>query len=120
MRTPPTLTQFGKAVRKARIDVGVTLGAMAAALNVSSPYMNSIEKGKRFVSVLWVQRIEEFFRTQGHFIELGALADVSNQRVSLEGLSLEQQYLIARLAHTPLSEAQIAPFERLLQKIKEQ
>lgn len=51
------LTPFGKAIRKARIDYGLTLKDVADKADVSSSYLSAIENGKKpltneFVNVL--------------------------------------------------------------------
>ncbi|WP_300320728.1 helix-turn-helix transcriptional regulator [Idiomarina sp.] len=44
------LTPFGKAVRKLRIDLGVTLKSLAESLDKTSSYISAIETGKRSVT----------------------------------------------------------------------
>ena len=51
------ITEFGKAVRKARIDASVTLGDMAEALEVSPPFLSAMETGRKKISEDWVRKI---------------------------------------------------------------
>nr|WP_081301133.1 helix-turn-helix transcriptional regulator [Gilliamella apicola] len=44
------LTPFGKAVRKMRIDLGMSLSEMAKKANKTSSYFSAIETGKRAVT----------------------------------------------------------------------
>ena len=41
------LTEFGKFVRKLRIDNGTVLGEMAKSIAVSSAYLSAVENGKK-------------------------------------------------------------------------
>lgn len=41
------LTEFGKAVRKARIDTGYTLLTMAKALGTTSAFLSGLETGSK-------------------------------------------------------------------------
>lgn len=44
------LTPFGKEVRKLRIDQGLTLKAMAEALDLTSAYLSAVETGKKRIT----------------------------------------------------------------------
>ncbi len=45
-----TITEFGKELRKMRIDAGEVLKEMADKLGITSSYLSAIEVGKRMVS----------------------------------------------------------------------
>lgn len=108
-------TAFGKAVRKARVDAELTLNTMASVLGVSSGYLSSIETGLKSVPPSVVAGIETLLRTRGLSIpQLGELADLSNGRVSLAGLSTLHAQLVAKLAHADLDPAGLLALEELL------
>ncbi|WP_116324232.1 helix-turn-helix domain-containing protein [Cupriavidus taiwanensis] len=93
-------TEFGRLVRKARIDADVTLLEMARQLDVSAPFLSGMETGRKKISQEWVGKIEEFFRSK-YGIEVPGLdvaADIANREVSLEGLSPQHQMLVAGFA----------------------
>lgn len=111
------LTDFGTAVRIARIQTGYTLRAMAQELKISSAYLCSLENGKRKISREWVRIIYDFFADKGYVIDsLPVLADASNGFVSLADLPQQQKTLIAWMAKRPLSTAQIKKVTELLEK----
>lgn len=55
------LTDFGKFLRKIRIDCGEILKDMAEKLNVSAAYLSAVEMGKRNIPEQWVNRISELY-----------------------------------------------------------
>lgn len=55
------LTEFGKTLRKIRIDHQELLKEMADKLEVSSAYLSAIETGKRRIPADWVNRIAELY-----------------------------------------------------------
>lgn len=108
------LTEFGKIVRKARLDANVTLLDMATSLNVTSAFLSSLETGRKKVPSEWGQKIEAFFKQ--HKVSVSGLqvaADISNKSVSLEGLSPTHQMLVAGFARASLSSFDDAQIENL-------
>lgn len=101
------LTEFGKAVRKARIDVGTSMLKMAEALGVKPSFLSQLETGKKNIPADFVPKIENFFAARGLNIRLGQQADASNKSVSLEGLDTEMQFLVSGFARSTLTEDQI-------------
>jgi transcriptional regulator with XRE-family HTH domain len=93
-------TEFGKVVRMARIEAGVTLSSMADALDVSAAFLSGMEMGRKKVSPEWVARIAQYIRNELKLPvpTLETTAAVSNQSVNLEGLSPQHQMLVAGFA----------------------
>lgn len=109
------LTEFGKAVRKARLDADENITTMANELLVSPAFLSGVETGRKKVPAKVVEGIANFFSKRGVFIEkLQELADVSNKSVSLEGLAPQQQMLIAGFARTPIDEETLNRMKELL------
>lgn len=54
------LTPFGKAVRRERLERGMTLGDMAKDLEVSSSFLSQIETGKKPLSNVFVRKICDY------------------------------------------------------------
>lgn len=54
-------TQFGKLVRKLRIDKGVVLGEMAGAIGVSSAYLSAVENGKKNINEQLIKSVISYF-----------------------------------------------------------
>ena len=55
------LTEFGKALRKIRIDRQQLLRDMADRLGVSSAYLSAVETGKRRIPQDWVSKIASIY-----------------------------------------------------------
>lgn len=117
------LTEFGKTVRKARIDAGVTMNQMAIELDTTASFLSAIETGRKKVPPDWISLIENYFDEKGvKVLNLGQAADVSNQSVSLEGLSSEHKMLVsgfARIQSSAMTAEDVMGFKQLLQKIEE-
>lgn len=112
------LTEFGKAVRKARIDTGYTLKEMSKELKTSPSFLSAIETGSRKISKNWVTKIEDFFILKKYKIQnLSKLADIANESVSLSGLTQQQKMLVADFANSQLTTDELNEFAMLLKKI---
>jgi transcriptional regulator with XRE-family HTH domain len=108
------MTPFGLKLRALRRDHGVSLKAMAEALDVSSAYLSALEHGHRGRPSWWlVQRICGYF----HIIwddaeDLQRLAQISHPRVVIDtaGLSPQATELANRLGQVigKLDDATIA------------
>lgn len=115
------LTDFGKAVRKARLDADETLSTMANSLGVSPAFLSGMETGRKNISEQWIKKIARFFIERGVPInKLGEYADISNQSVSLAGSDPQKQMLIAGFARSTLDAEMLAKFAELLGTNKEQ
>lgn len=109
------ITEFGKIVRKARLDAEISLLQMANELNVSSAFLSGMETGRKKITEEWVSKIESFFSMNGISVpNLAEAADVSNKSVSLEGLNPAHQMLIAGFARTSLSTEEMENLKTLL------
>jgi predicted transcriptional regulator len=112
------LTEFGKAVRKARIDTDCTLLSMSKELGVTSAFLSGLETGNKKIPKKWVKDIQAFFKARGlELNNLQQLADVSNEYVSLDGLSQNQQMLVAGFAKSPLTPEQLKRIAELMKSI---
>ena len=56
------ITEFGKYIRKLRIDKIVTLREMADAVNLSPSYLSSIETGKRNITPGFFEAVVNYFQ----------------------------------------------------------
>ena len=110
------ITEFGKAVRKARIDAeNVTLASMADELDTTASFLSALEMGRKKIPTEWIPKIDQFFASRGVKVEkLGELADMANKSVSLDGLRPEQQMLIAGFARVNLDDEQLEKLKSLL------
>jgi transcriptional regulator with XRE-family HTH domain len=108
------ITEFGKAVRKARIDAGVTLASMADHFNTTPSFISAMEMGRKKIPADWVGKMESYFLGRGVSVKLGALADVANKSVPIDGLSPDKQLLVASFARVNWSDSEIQKFQSLV------
>lgn len=113
------LTDFGKAIRKARIDIGQTLRSMASELKTSPSFLSGLETGTKNISYVWIENIENFFGKYDYSIDkLKELAEVSNKSVHLhDDLSQQQKMLIAGFANSPFTPDELKKFADLLKEV---
>lgn len=113
------LTEFGKAVRKARIDAEVTLMSMADDLKTTPAFLSGIETGRKQIPQDWVSKIYNFFAGRGVMLdELQEKAYLANKSIPIDRLDHEHQCLIAGFAKTDLTKEEMQEFAELLKKIK--
>lgn len=112
------LTEFGKAIRKARIDANETLLSMAKNIGTSPAFLSGMETGRKKISKEWVEKIVAFFESKNVKVEdLQELAHISNDAIPVEGLSLQQQMLVAGFAKSAMTAEQLKKFAEVLKEI---
>ena len=112
------LTEFGKAVRKARIDANETLLSMAKEIGTTPAFLSGMETGRKKIPVEWVEKIESFFDNQNVQTDnLQELAYISNDAIPVEGLPLQQQMLVAGFAKSAMTAEQLRKFAEFLKEI---
>jgi len=115
------LTEFGKEVRKARIDANETLVTMAKALDTTPAFLSAMETGSKNIAAKWVTAITDFFKERGvELNNLKELAASANEVVSVEGLTHQQKMLVAGFAKSPWNPGQLKQFAELLEQINNQ
>lgn len=109
------LTDFGKTIRKARVDIGTTLAAMAADLGVSAAFLSGLETGRKNISDEWIVKISAYFSGKGIEVpRLAEMADVSNKSVSIAGCDPQKQMLIAGFARSNLDAETLEKIAKLI------
>jgi len=112
------ITEFGRLVRKARIDTGVNLGQMAEDLGVTAPFLSGLETGRKKISKEWAEKISEYFSLRGLQVRgFKEAADISNQEVSLEGLSPAHQMLVAGFARSSFNDDELKRVRDFFEKL---
>ena len=115
-----SINYFGKKVREARKNTNHTLMTMATAMGTTPGFLSAIETGRSKIPTDWVEKRYDFFKETKSPLDLDELrnaADVSNESVSLSGLPLQHQFLIAGFANSELNAEQLDNFKTLLQDI---
>ena len=72
------VTNYGKILRKIRIDNGEILGDMADNLNISSAYLSSIENGGRTIPQDLTKKISEIYSLTPQQIQELEKAEIDN------------------------------------------
>jgi transcriptional regulator with XRE-family HTH domain len=55
------ITEFGKELRKIRVDHGEVLRDMATRLNVSASFISAVESGKKKIPDAWLEKIPSLY-----------------------------------------------------------
>ena len=95
------ITEFGKALRKMRIDRNEYIKDMAEKLYISVAYLSAIENGKRAIPENLVGGIARAYRLEQDEVDaLNQLKDKSNRevRISLIGKTQKQIEVVLRFA----------------------
>ncbi|MCD7731705.1 MAG: helix-turn-helix domain-containing protein [Oscillospiraceae bacterium] len=79
------ITEFGKVLRKLRIDRGETLKIMADNLDMTSSYLSAIECGKRNIPTDLIERLTSIYKLdENEQQELSAAYDKSLSSIAVE------------------------------------
>ena len=74
------ITPFGKAIRKARIDLGVTMSQMAEEIGYPPSYLSMLETGRKHINEDALRKILEYFVFTGvdtkDFTYLSRISDI--------------------------------------------
>ena len=107
------LTDFGREVRKLRIDIAMTLREMAAELGVAPAYLSGVETGRKHVGDQLVRNVIELFARRGldaqHLMDAAARSR-KEVRIRFQEAREDQVELAVALARRfqDLSPAQVA------------
>jgi len=80
------LTEFGKALRKLRLDETEILKDMAMRLNISSAYLSAIENGKRPIPQGFIDALTDLYQLSG--MERKSLEEAADKSLRDVGISL--------------------------------
>lgn len=100
---PGGFTEFGKELRKMRIDRGEILKAMSDKLGYTPSYLSAIECGKRAVPGDLIARLQELYALtdeEAARLEAARDATLKDARIGLEGASKEQRNVALLFART--------------------
>lgn len=115
-------TQFGKLLRKIRIDQGMLLKGMAEGVGVSAAFLSAVETGKKVVSDDLVSRIAVFLGYTPNSTEFNELQDaavISRGEISMptSGLDDKQQETALAFARN-LEKLQAEDLDKILGMLK--
>ncbi|ALU60310.1 helix-turn-helix domain-containing protein [Pseudomonas syringae] len=95
------LTEFGKALRKIRIDKGMLLKDLAGALSISPAYLSAVETGKKPIPDGLVGRIASLFdyaKGSDEYIAIEDSASMSKGEAPMKHLPQKHQQAVLAFA----------------------
>lgn len=115
------ITEFGKILRKIRIDRDEILKDMASRLGVTAAYLSSIENGKREIPGEWVSEIARLYdldEEESREIEEAALASRRSIKFNLEEESDRDRDLLLAFARRfrDLSDGDVREMKEILER----
>lgn len=115
------VTDFGRAVRKARHETNDTLTTMSKGLKKSVAFLSAIETGRTKVPLDLVPEIKSFFGNKGYEFDedLKVLANITNESVPIDGLSYQHQMMVAGFANSNFNREDLDKICDLLNKVKQ-
>lgn len=115
-----SITAFGKAVREARQKTKDTLMTMSEALNKSPAFLSAVETGKSKIPMDFVEEVIVFFKSKNYIFQddLKSLAMTDNKNAPLDGLSHQQQMMVAGFASSPLTAEELTQLSNILSEIR--
>lgn len=114
------VTNFGRAVRKARQETNDTLMTMSKGLDKSVAFLSAIETGRTKIPLDLVPKIEKFFYQKGYMFDedLSIVASVANKNIPIDGLSYQHQMMVAGFANSNFNREDLDKICNLLEDIK--
>lgn len=96
------VTDFGRAIRKARLETNDTLSSMSKALKKSVSFLSAIETGRTKIPLDLIPNIIDFFSKRNYEFDedLFVLANLANESVPIDGLSYQHQMMVAGFANS--------------------
>jgi len=114
------MTNFGKELRKIRLDLGITLYDMATAIGISSAMLSSVETGKKSAPDDLVEKLSQKYpavcKAKDHFLQLAAQTKKEvrlqlDERTEANELAVAFARNFKQLSNTDIGEI-MAVFER--------
>ncbi|WP_308028170.1 helix-turn-helix domain-containing protein [Neisseria bergeri] len=113
------VTEFGKIIRKARIDTGETLSSMAKGIKKTVSFLSAIETGVKKVPMDLIPTIREYLINKGatatDLEHLESSAILANGQMSLDGLDINKQKTMVAFAKSDLTQEQIDAIRKILE-----
>lgn len=91
------LTEYGKVLRKIRIDRNMLLKEMADSLEVTASYLSAVEHGKREIPLNWTSKISELYHLsmdERNLLEQAADQSRMSITLKLDGVNAKTNTLV--------------------------
>lgn len=115
------LTNFGKALRKMRIDHSEFLKDMAAKLGVTVAYLSAVENGKREVPDEWIEKLTaqyDLMPEERKELQEYAYENKESLKINLAGIQREEKELALAFARSfkDLSDEDMQTIQQIFNK----
>lgn len=100
------LSELGKLLRIARVNLNMSLRGMAGELGVTPSFLSSIECGKKKVPESLLEKLSRILEDmpEGNLTNLRMIGSISNGNVDLTWHNPKHREMVARLAAMPTDE----------------
>lgn len=95
------LSNYGKILRKIRIDKGLTMAQMAKSVGITSAYLSTIERGKRNIPKSLTQNVinhYELSNEQVTELQKAEYLSMDSVEIELSDVGLDKKTLVLSLA----------------------
>lgn len=95
------LSNYGKVLRKIRIDKGLTMAQMAKAVGITSAYLSTIERGKRNIPKSLTQNVinhYELSNEQVTELQKAEYLSMDSVEIDISSAGLHERILVLSLA----------------------
>ena len=115
------VTEYGRAVRLARSITKDTLLTMSERFKKSVAFLSAIETGRTKIPMDFVEEVESYFNQKGYHFDnnLKVLASIDNKSVGIDGLSYQQQMLVAGFANSQYTQEELQKIFELINVVNQ-
>ena len=113
------LTEFGKILRKLRIECGELIKDMAEKLGCTASYLSAVEIGKRPIPIGWADKIASCYslnKEEAKKLEKAAMLDVKSIKIDVSGFQEDKREAALLFARRfkDLDEESVSSIRKLL------
>lgn len=95
------LSNYGKILRKIRIDKGLTMAQMAKAIGITSAYLSTIERGKRNIPKSLTQNVINHYKLSNEQVaelQEAEYLSMDSFEIDLSDVDLDKKTLVFAIA----------------------
>ena len=95
------VSEYGKILRKIRIDKGLTMAQMAKAVGITSAYLSTIERGNRNIPKYLTQNVINHYKLSSEQVaelQKAELLSIDSIEIELSDVDLDKKTLVFTLA----------------------
>ena len=95
------VSEYGKTLRKIRIDKGLTMAQMAKAIGITSAYLSTIERGKRNIPKSLTQNVINHYKLSNEQVaelQEAEYLSMDSFEIDLSDVDLDKKTLVFTIA----------------------